>query len=126
MATDAAQHKAFVPLTFSFTCRVEQTKLHSTILLNFPISSHRISSHVLTAAVCCCFFSPSLSVLQPMLFYFSLPQPDTSLAHICLSGVSPFFSGPPASWLQPLFRPSSFAPSACCQNSPHQSGLLAP
>lgn len=101
------------------------------------------------------FISPSRLVLSHLLYTFSyIAQNCSSLllffSHTCLFslschfflpasaghqsgphlsvwclGPSPFFSGPPASWLQPLIRPSSFAPSACCQNSPHQSGTLA-
>lgn len=110
-------------------------------MLNFPISSHLISSHHIlshlifctlshillnTAAVCCCFFPPCLFSFSCH-FFLSESAGHQSGPHLsvwCL-GPSPFFSGPPASWLQPLIQPSSFAPSACCQNSPHQSGTPA-
>lgn len=116
----------------------EADKIEPKYSAKFPhlISSNLISSHLLytfsyIAQHCSSlllFFSP------PCLFSFSchffLPesaghQSGPHLSVWCL-GPSPFFSGPPASWLQPLIRPSSFAPSACCQNSPHQSGTPAP
>lgn len=78
----------------------------------------------------------SRGVFPRRLFASSPPRNHSfRLAHICPAvclvpswrlGPSPFFSGPPASWLQPLIPPSSFAPSACCQNCPHQSGTPAP
>lgn len=78
----------------------------------------------------CLFAFPALVIIL-----FFPPQPDSAWPtsvrlfvwyHLECLGPSPFFSGPPASWLQPLIQPSSFAPSACCQNCPHQSGTLAP
>lgn len=89
------------------------------------------------------FLSAAETVLVSYLFFlpppqvnlFSLPQPGTGLAHICPSVCQvPSWVSRPLTILQrascqlaPALNSTLLvAPSACCQNCPHQSGTLAP
>lgn len=74
-------------------------------------------------------------LLSPSWCCSFLPTSAVSLAHICpldvlyhlvRLGLSLFLSRPPASCVTPYPAPPSLSPSACCQNSLHQSQTLSP
>ena len=74
-------------------------------------------------------------LLSPSWCRSLLPTSAVSLAHICpldvlyhlvRLGLSLFLSRPPASCVTPYPAPPSLCPSACCQNSLHQSQMLSP
>lgn len=101
----------------------EADKIELKYLLNFPISSYLISYVAHNCSSLLLFF-PSLSVLLLMSFL----SPCLSRTPVWPTSVRLVFR--PLTILQwaPCQLASalnSFAPSACCQNSPHQSGTLA-
>lgn len=74
-------------------------------------------------------------LLSPSWCRSLLPTSAVSLAHICpldvlyhlvRLGLSLFLSRPPASCVTPYPAPPPLSPSACCQNSLHQSQMLSP
>lgn len=118
METDAALSKSFVLLIISLKCRG----------LNFPYlipscslnSVYNVGKHRGRLPLSLCLFTPSDGL---------------RLAHICPSVcLGPSRAPRPLTILQrascqlasALNPPPPFAPSACCQNCPHQSGTAAP
>lgn len=97
------------------------------------ISMQKTTCCVSLVPFLCCFSLYIFRFLPPQAFVFFPPTSAISLAHICPPvvlyhlerlGLSLFLRHPPASCFTPCFT-SSLCPSACCQNSVHQSQTLS-